>query len=570
MKFGQYRKQRPISIRGCWTDRPQSLKGAYSIDNQHVPFRGLGLIVCKLNGRNIMTEILKNSIMGIGTIPLIALFGSVSCSSGKTNLYQGKPNIIFILGDDLGYGDLGCYEQTRIETPNIDRLAASGIMFTQFYAGAPVSAPSRCVLLTGINSGKSQVRGNDPWPDRGAVQDYLAMEADSTLEGNRPIKAGTFTIGTMLQSAGYKTGIIGKWGLGAPGTEGLPNKQGFDFFYGYVCQRQAHTYYPLHLWKNELRVFLNNDTVAPHTPLAEGADPYDMKSYDPYRLNDYSPDLMFKEISQFVSDNKNNPFFLYWAPTIPHLPLQAPDRWINYYVKKFGDETPYNGRKKGEGYFPQRFPRATYAAMVSYLDEQVGLLTQQLKDLGLYEKTLIIFTSDNGPTGSGISWFKSAGPFRSEPGYVKGSLYEGGIHEPLIAAWPGFIKKGSLSTHISGFQDVMPTLAEITGAKIQGEIDGISFLPALKGKKQKAHNYLYWEFPESGGQMAIRMGNFKALRKDLDGGNLKWELFDLEKDPTEKTDISGMYPETIRRVNEIVAREHKTSPNKKWQYPGLD
>lgn len=517
-----------------------------------------------------MTEILKRSIPGIATIPLIALFGSSSCSAGKTNLYQGKPNIIFILGDDLGYGDLGCYGQTRIETPNIDRLAASGMMFTQFYAGAPVSAPSRCVLLTGINIGKSQVRGNDPWPERGAVQDYLAMEADSTLEGNRPIRAGTFTIATMLQSAGYRTGIIGKWGLGAPGTDGLPNKQGFDFFYGYVCQRQAHTYYPLHLWKNERRVFLNNDTVAPHTPLPEGADPYDMKSYDTYRLNDYSPDLMFKEISQFVSDNKNNPFFLYWAPTIPHLPLQAPDRWINYYVKKFGDETPYTGRKKGEGYFPQRFPHATYAAMVSYLDEQVGLLIQQLKDQGLYEKTLIIFTSDNGPTGSGISWFKSAAPFRSEPGFVKASLYEGGIREPLIAAWPGVIKEGSLSNHISGFQDVMPTLAEITGAKIRAEIDGISFLPALKGKKQKAHNYLYWEFPESGGQMAVRMGNLKALRKGLDEGNLKWELFDLEKDPAEKMDISGMHPETIKRVNEIVVREHQTSPYKKWQYPGLD
>jgi len=516
-----------------------------------------------------MINILKNSILGIGTVHLIA--GISSCSGvAKKDSNQTKPNIIFILADDLGYGELGCYGQTLIETPNIDRLASSGMTFTQFYTGAPVSAPSRCVLLTGIHSGKCQVRGNDPWPERGDTQNYLAMFADSTLEGNRPIKAGTFTIGTMLKSAGYKTAIVGKWGLGAPGTDGLPNKQGFDFFYGYVCQRQAHTYYPLHLWRNEKRVFLNNDTVPPHTPLPDGADPYDIKSYAPYTLKDYSPDLMFNEITQFVEGNKNNPFFLYWAPTIPHLPLQSPEKWVDYYVKKFGDEKPYTGRSGGNGYFPQRYPHAAYAGMISYLDEQVGKLVQQLKDLGIYDNTLIIFTSDNGPTGSAVPWFKSAGPFRSESGYVKGSLYEGGIHVPMIATWSGVIKPGSVSAHVSGFVDVMPTLAELTGAEINEDISGISFLPTMKGKKQIRHEYLYWEFPESGGQMAVRIGNLKALRKELDKGNKKWELFDLDKDPSETTDISEKYPEIIKRVNEIVATEHTTSTYQKWQYPGID
>lgn len=517
-----------------------------------------------------MGNFVRNSIVGIGTVQLIA--GVCSCSGGpkKIDAGQVKPNIIYILADDLGYGDVGCFGQTRIETPNIDRLAAAGMMFTQHYTGAPVSAPSRCVLLTGINSGKAQVRGNDPWSERGNTTDYLAMFADSTLEGNRPIKAGTFTIGTMLQSAGYKTGIVGKWGLGAPGTDGLPNKQGFDFFYGYVCQRQAHTYYPLHLWKNDKRVLLKNDTVPPHTPLPEGADPNDIKSYAKYTLNDYAPDLMFTEITRFVDENKNKPFFLYWATNIPHSPLQAPQKWVEYYVKKFGDEKPYPGKRGENGYFPQRYPHAAYSAMISYLDDQVGKLIQQLKDLGLYENTLIIFTSDNGPTGSGVSWFKSAGPFRSEAGYVKGSVYEGGIHTPMIAVWPGVIKAGTVSEHISSFQDVMPTLAGIAGAKVPEEITGISFLPALKGKKQTPHKYLYWEFPESGGQMAVRINNLKAIRKEMDKGNEKWELFDLAKDPSERTDISEMNTEVIKKVNEIVAIEHKTSGYKKWQYPGID
>jgi arylsulfatase len=505
----------------------------------------------------------KNALLALGTIPLLAGFSGCNNATGK-NAPDSKPNIVYILADDLGYGDVGCYGQKKIETPNIDKLASEGMLFRQHYSGSAVSAPSRCVLLTGINTGRAQVRGNDAWPERGNVRSYLAMEKDSTLEGSRPVAAGTPTIGSILQKAGYKTAAIGKWGLGSPGADGMPNQLGIDYFYGYICQRQAHTYYPLHLWENDHRVFLDNDTVFPGTPLPEGADPYDPASYAIFTGNDYSPELMFQKITKFVSDNKNGPFFLYWAPTIPHLSLQAPQKWVDYYVKKFGDEKPY----LDEHYAPCRYPRATYAAQITYLDEQIGQLVSQLKELGLYQNTLIIFSGDNGPTGPGVEFFQSAGPFN--PGFLKGTLNEAGIREPMIAAWPGKIKPGSVSDMVSGFQDILPTLAEIAGAEAPENISGKSLLPTFMGGKQEIHEYLYWEFREGGGQMAVRMGNFKALRKNMIKGNLKWELYDLEKDIRETNDISAAHPEIIDRVNKIVSREHTTSYNKVWQFPGLD
>ena len=492
------------------------------------------------------------------------------CSGSGVQEYDiSTPNIIYILADDLGYGELGCYGQRKIETPNIDRLAESGMLFTQHYTGSPVSAPARSVLLTGLHSGRTQIRGNDEMPERGDVWNYRAMIADPTLEGQRPLLPGTFTIGTMLQSAGYKTAIIGKWGLGAPHTEGVPNKQGFDFFFGYNCQRQAHTYYPVHLWKNDRRVFLDNDTVPPSIRLPEGADPYDPASYALFELNDYAPDRMFDALTGFVKDNRDNPFFLYWATPIPHVPLQAPGKWVDYYVEKFGDEEPYLGEMS---YYPHRYPRAAYAAMVSYLDHNVGRLVQQLKDLGIYENTLIIFTSDNGPTfngGSDSPWFESGGPFRSERGYGKAFLHEGGIRVPMIASWPAVIKPGSVSGHISAAYDVMPTLAEIAGIDKPENTSGISFLPALKGKGQDEHEFLYWEYPGSSGQMAVRIGNMKALRKDMHNGNLAWQLFDLENDPAEMTDISASHPDIIERVEEIVKNEHTASPNIRWRFSVL-
>lgn len=517
-----------------------------------------------------MHQNFQNSIFALSALGLITGLSGCTDNTGKSQADTKKPNIIYILVDDLGYAELGCYGQTKMETPHIDQLAAEGMRFTDHYTGAPVCAPARCMLLTGLNSGKAQVRGNDPMPHRGDVQNYLAMFRDSTLEGSYPINDNTFTIGNMLQSVGYKTAVVGKWGIGVPGTGGLPNTVGFDFFYGYICQRQAHTFFPLHLWKNEARVYLNNDTVAPHISLPPDADLNDMKNYEPFTLNDYSPDLMFTEITQFVNENKDNSFFLYWATPLIHLPLQAPEEWVDYYVKKFGDEEPYAGTKGQGGYFPVRYPKATYAAMLSYLDDQVGKLVQQLKDLGLYENTLIMLSSDNGPSGSYTPWFESAAPFRTQSGFIKGELNEGGIREPMIATWPKVIKPGTLSDHISAHYDVMPTLAEITGAEIKAEITGISFLPELTGKKQKEHEYLYWEYPAGGGQLAVRIGHMKALIKNIKASEeLKWQVYDLANDPEERNDISSAHPEFIARVNEIVAKEHTKSPNNIWQYKVL-
>lgn len=484
---------------------------------------------------------------------LIPQFGTAQKSIIKK---INHPNIVFILADDLGYGDLGCYGQKKIETPNIDKLSANGMKFTQHYSGAPVCAPSRCVLLTGKHMGHSYIRGNDEWFERGKVWDYRAMLADSTLEGQRPLPENEITIAQLIKKAGYTNGIVGKWGLGAPNTNSTPLHKGFDFFYGYNCQRQAHTYYPVHLYKNDHREYLKNDTVAPNTKLDSGADPFNLKNYSKFTLNEYSGDLMFKETTEFINENASRPFFLFYATPIPHAPLQAPQRWVDYYVKKFGDEMPYVGDK---GYFPHRYPHAAYAAMISYLDEQVGLLIQQLKDLGIYDNTLIIFSSDNGPTyngGTDSPWFNSAGPFKSEFGWGKGFTHEGGFRVPLIASWPGQIKPGSVSNHISAFWDVLPTICELTGIKIPQNTDGISFLPELNGEKQKKHDYLYWEFPETGGQQAVRMGKWKGIRQNIGKGNLKIELYNLETDLQELHDVSNQNPDIVAKIEQIMRKEH--------------
>lgn len=503
------------------------------------------------------------SVLVTGTM-LLFLTSCADVSKEK----QQKPNIIYILADDLGYGELGVYGQEKIETPNIDQLAKNGMQFTQHYSGAPVCAPSRCVLLTGKHLGHSLVRGNDEWSSRGKVRNYRAMIADSTLEGQFPIPAGTITIGRLLQQVGYKTAVVGKWGLGAPHTDGVPNKQGFDYFYGYNCQRMAHTYFPVHLWENDHRVHLDNDTVAPSTRLPEDADPYDPSSYAAYQLKEYAPELMFNSITRFVDNNKDNPFFLYWASPIPHAPLQAPQRWVDYYVKKFGDEKPWVG-----GYFPCRYPHATYAAMVSYLDENVGKLVKQLKDLGIYDNTLIIFTSDNGPTyngGSDSPWFDSAKPFISKGGRTKGYVYEGGLRVPMIAEWPGKIKPGTTSDHISAFYDVLPTMCDVAGVEKPKDTDGISFLPVLLGEKQKEHEFLYWEFPAYGGQVAVRLGKYKAVCRNMKKkNNFTFELYDLKKDITESNNIAAEHPEIIEKVKVIVKKEHVQSFNKSWKFKVL-
>tara|TARA_B100000212_G_scaffold280965_2_gene220918 strand:+ start:46246 stop:47757 length:1512 start_codon:yes stop_codon:yes gene_type:complete len=472
-------------------------------------------------------------------------------------VYSEKPNIVYILADDLGYNELGCYGQDTIETPNIDALAANGIRFTQHYSGSPVCAPSRCVLMTGKHTGHAYIRGNDEWGERGDTWNFAKAVEDPNLEGQRPLPVGTETIGTLLQGVGYKTAIVGKWGLGAPLTNSIPTKMGFDFFYGYNCQRQAHTFYPKHLWKNEQKDWLDNELVVPGTKLAEGADPNDPASYLKYRLSEYAPELMLEEALGFVRENKESPFFLYFASPIPHVPLQAPASWVEYYQEKLGPEDPYLGNK---GYFPNRTPRATYAAMVSYLDEQVGDIVSELKDLGLYENTLILFSSDNGPTyngGSDSAYFESASPFKSEYGWAKGFSTEGGIRVPMIASWEGMIKGGRTSQHVSAFWDVLPTLCELSGARVPSDVDGLSFVPNLLGEPQEPHEFLYWEFPAYEGQQAVRMGDWKALRKGIFRGNMDLELYNLKTDPREQFDVSAAYPEVVGRIEAIMESEHE-------------
>ncbi|KAA3660254.1 MAG: N-acetylgalactosamine-6-sulfatase [Calditrichaeota bacterium] len=508
------------------------------------------------------TQILKPNFFQI-IFAGILLLAFTACNSSRQ-----KPNIIFILADDLGYGELGCYGQEIIETPNIDALAESGMRFTQHYSGAPVCAPARCTLLTGKHSGHAHVRGNDEWKERGDVWDYQAMFENPKLEGQRPLPDSVLTMAEMLQTAGYKTGAVGKWGLGAPETEGVPNRQGFDFFFGYNCQRQAHTYYPMHLWNNEERVLLNNKMIAPHTNLAADADPNDPASYANFQLEDYAPERMHKEALRFIEDNAQRPFFLYYASPIPHVPLQAPQKWVDYYAKKLGSEQPYTGR----GYFPNRTPRATYAAMISTLDDQVGELVEKLKTLGISDNTLIIFTSDNGPTyagGADTPFFDSAKPFKTEYGWGKGFVHEGGIRVPMIANWPGRIAKGSASDHISAFYDFMPTFRDIAGSQMQVPTDGISLLPELLGEPQREHEFLYWEFPSYKGQQAVRMGKWKAIRKNIFEGNLAIELYDLETDIQEQNDVAGAHPDIVEKIKSIMEREHVPSPVERFKIPQL-
>lgn len=488
--------------------------------------------------------------------PLIAalVLMAAACSAPKP---ERKPNIIYILADDLGYAELGSFGQELIETPNLDALAASGMKFTQHYAGAPVCAPSRCVLLTGQHTGHAYIRGNDEWAERGEVWNFAKAVEDPNLEGQRPIPDSIPTIGNVLQKAGYKTAVVGKWGLGAPLTDGIPNNRGFDFFYGYNCQRQAHTLYPKHLWKNQDKVWLNNELVVPGTKLDSAADPNDLASYAKFFQKDYAPKMMQDEVLGFIDQNQDNPFFLYYATPLTHAPLQVPQKYIDYYVKKLGEEEPYLGNR---GYFPNRYPRAAYAAMVTYLDDQVGEIIQKLKDNGQYENTLIIFSSDNGPTyngGTDSPYFDSAKPFKSEYGWGKGFTHEGGIRVPMIASWVGKIAPGSTSDLISAFWDVLPTLADVAGVEAPSKIDGISFLPELLGQKeQEKHDFLYWEFPSYQGQQAVRMGDWKGIRKNIFKGNMDIELYDLKNDPAEQRNIAASNPGIVKRIELLMEREH--------------
>jgi arylsulfatase len=497
---------------------------------------------------------------------LLISFHAFSQKTSKAN----KPNIVYIFADDLGYGDLGCYGQKKIETPNIDALAKEGMKFTQHYA-MPVCAPSRYCLMTGINSGKAFIRGNDEWDERGNVWSFKAMEENPALEGQLPIPDSTITIAKLLKNEGYKTALVGKWGLGAPMTAGEPNNQGFDYFYGSLCQRQDHQYFPAHLWENTFRVPLNNKVQDPNIKFPSTENSGDPANYKIYQQEDYSPDFMLAAALRFLDSCRKKPFFLYYASPLPHASMQAASDLVEYYHKKFGDEKPF----LGGSYVPCRYPRATRAAMITLLDSQVGSIIKKLKQEGLYENTIIIFSSDNGSSNEGgadCEFFDSNGPFKNEFGWGKGFVYEGGIRMPLIVSWPGKIKEGSKSDMINANWDFLPTVCEITKIKAPKNIDGISYLSTLLGneKEQKKHNYLYWEFPQYGGQQAVRIGKWKGIRMDILKGNLKVRLYDLDNDIQEQNDIADEHPEIVKEIQQIMKKEHTRAAVDAFRMKTLD
>lgn len=450
-----------------------------------------------------------------------------ACTSAQKD--AKLPNIVYILADDLGYGDLSCYGQTKFQTPNIDRLSQEGMLFTQHYTGCTVSAPSRSSLMTGMHTGHTPIRGNKSWKP----------------EGNWPLPANTFTIGKMLQEKGYITGAFGKWGLGYIETEGDPNKQGFNEFYGFNCQTLAHNYYPDHLWHNHEKIILHENDSA--------------------KTGAYAPDLIHSAALKFLDQNKNNQFFLFYPTTIPHAELFAKEEYMNKFRGKFAPEKAFKGTDDGPTfrmgpYGSQPEGHAAFAAMVTELDDYVGELLSKLKELGLEENTIVLFASDNGPhleAGADPDFFNSNGNLK---GY-KRDMYEGGIRTPLIARWPGRIQEGSRSEHISAFWDVMPTFAEITGASVPENIDGISFLPSLLGKKQKKqHEYLYWEFHEQGGKIGIRMGDWKAVRRNYDKTPMgATEIYNLKEDIGETNNVAEQHPDIVKKMEDIMKEAHTPS-----------
>ncbi len=478
-----------------------------------------------------------------------AALASGACS--PKGLPPAPPNIVFILADDLGWGDLSCYGQKLFSTPNIDGLAADGIRFTQCYSGTSVSAPSRSCLLTGMHSGHTPIRGN----------------LELAPEGQYPLPEGIATIFSDMKKAGYRTGAFGKWGLGYIGTSGEPSRQGIDEFYGFNCQKLAHSYYADHIWHNARRIDLPDNTDS--IPYGEGT---------------YVPDLIHRKALEFLDDSvkEGQPFFLWYPTTIPHAELIAPkDSILQRFIGAF-PETPYSGTDEGPGfrtggYCSQEYPRATFAAMVSRLDVYVGEIIARLKALGVYDNTLIIFSSDNGPHregGADPDFFDSNGPWR---GY-KRDLYEGGIRVPMIVSWSGRTGRGKSSDLLCTFWDLMPTLRELAGitddspggsgdspeglSVSPGGMDGISLLPLLAGREgQREHEYLYFEFQESGGRQAVRKGDWKAVRLNVRSEETKYELYDLADDPGETRDLSAQRPDILATLKSIMEQAHTPNPD---------
>ena len=467
---------------------------------------------------------------GLG-IASMALPGCLNAAS-KTVGGNKHPNIIYILVDDLGYGDLGCYGQKRIKTPSLDKMANEGMRFTQHYSGSTVCAPSRCCLMTGYHTGHALVRGNK----------------ELVPSGQMALPPETVTVPKLMKKAGYKTALIGKWGLGGPDSTGIPNKQGFDYFYGYLCQRHAHNYYPEFLWRNEQKVKLRNKVGYMKTGIAKGVSGVSTNKLD------YSHDFMTQEALAFVERNKQNPFFLHITYTIPH---------ANNEAGKEGMEVPDYGIYKDKDW-PE--PQKGHAAMITRMDGDVGKLFALIKKLGIDDNTLVIFTSDNGPHregGNNPNFNNSNGPLRG----IKRDLYEGGIRVPMIARWPSKVKARSTNNHISAFWDILPTFAELAGAKAPDEIDGISFTPALLGNndQQEQHEFLYWEFPAARGtKQAVRMGDWKAVSFHQS----HTELYNLKDDLGEKNNVAAKYPDIVKKAEQYMKASNTPSthwPLKKWR-----
>lgn len=467
------------------------------------------------------------------------LLAAIVCSSAHADraTQVRPPNIIYILADDLGYGDLSCYGQENFTTPHIDRLAAEGMRFTQHYSGSSVCAPSRSTIMTGLHTGHTPVRGN----------------AEVRPEGQVPLPSDIATLPKHLQANGYVTGVFGKWGLGAPGSVGEPLQQGFDRFYGYNCQRQAHHYYPYFLWKDDRREMLWNNFG-----LERG---------------DYGPSLIQEQVLKFLDTNRDQPFFLFYAHIVPHAEMFAEEDQMAKFRGKFGEEKPYRGVDGGPGfrkagYGSQTEPKAAFAAMVATLDDHVGQIVAKLDQLGLSDDTLIVFSSDNGPhqeAGHRPEYFRSNGGLR---GY-KRDLYEGGIRVPFIAKWPGRIGAATESNHVSAQWDLFPTFAEVAGTSIEASIDGVSMLPTLlRTGEQKPHDYLYWEFHESKGRQAIRRGDWKAVRYQVaNDPQATPELYNLADDPKEANNLADTHPQALAELTQLMNTARTPSDNPRFNFP---
>lgn len=439
------------------------------------------------------------------------------------------PNIVLIMADDLGIGDIGAYGQRYINTPHIDRLAENGMIFTNFYAGTTVCAPSRSSLMTGQHTGHTYIRGNK----------------EIQPEGQEPLADSVQTLAMILQQAGYATGAFGKWGLGMVGTSGDPNRKGFDTFFGFNCQRQSHRYYPTHLWHNDQKIIL------------EGNDLNQKVHYAPERIQE--------QTLKFIEDHQNEPFFLFVPTILPHAELVIPNEEFYQQYENLFEETPHQGDDYGPnasipGYASVAKPRATHAAMVSRLDHYVGEIVAKIEELGLSENTIILFTSDNGAHregGADPDFFQSSGPFR---GY-KRELYEGGIRVPLIASWPGTIQAGSTSDHTAAFWDLLPTFAELASTTVPENTDGLSFLATLlQVGQQPQHEYLYWEFHEAGGRQAVRAGDWKLVKLRVrHPEETTMELYDLKNDPSEQNNLANTNPDVVNQLLRYIQEAHVPS-----------